>query len=292
MATLGHWARQRGLNVVHISPDKDMLQLIQTGVHVYRPQRGSFYTEEDLLSQYGVSPSRWTEYQALLGDVADNIPGVPGIGVKTAVALLNRFSCLEDMCTALCIPENEASIPSIDPQLSGTLQVEPPGLQVLTEALRGVRSSPRKIWNGLQTISKERLLLYRNLVTLRVDVPIEGFHGGEFSNSNPVTEQNDDKTSTNQCQLHFSPSKDSSRSVPAHSEKEDSSSSSFLVSQLGEYRALACRRYLVEGKPVTSATMRFRGEKQYCDSMFQTLGPSFVKALNTFRFNYGFLDMD
>ena len=79
MATLSRWARARGLNVVHVSPDKDMLQLIEPGVHVMVPWSREMVGADEVESRYGVPPKQLVDLQSLVGDRADNVPGVAGM---------------------------------------------------------------------------------------------------------------------------------------------------------------------------------------------------------------------
>ncbi len=84
-----------GYNVTIASADKDLLQLVQDElVQVYDPIKKKFLNTLDVIDKIGVKPLQVTDYLALIGDVSDNIPGVPGIGPKTAVNLLNKYENL------------------------------------------------------------------------------------------------------------------------------------------------------------------------------------------------------
>ena len=83
--------------VILVTADKDALQLIGPRVKVYNPHKddGVLYDVEQVVERYGVGPDRMVELMALMGDKVDNIPGVPGIGEKTAAGLMRRFGSLE-----------------------------------------------------------------------------------------------------------------------------------------------------------------------------------------------------
>ncbi|MES2200826.1 MAG: DNA polymerase I [candidate division FCPU426 bacterium] len=102
MATLATWGEKKGLDVVLMSSDKDLLQLVGEKVHVYRenPMGGSLYGAKEVVARYGVPPDRITDLLGLMGDAADNIPGVPGIGEKTAAKLLGEYGSLEKVLKA------------------------------------------------------------------------------------------------------------------------------------------------------------------------------------------------
>ncbi|HLD40683.1 MAG TPA: DNA polymerase, partial [Candidatus Omnitrophota bacterium] len=93
-------ARTSGLDVVIISSDKDLLQLVEDGVSVFDPRKdkeGFVYTEEEVKARFGVSPRSLLDIFALTGDPTDNIPGVKGIGEKTALGLINEFSGIHNL---------------------------------------------------------------------------------------------------------------------------------------------------------------------------------------------------
>ncbi len=93
-------AKDRGLDVVIISSDKDLLQLVEDGVSVFDPRKdkeGFLYTEEEVKARFGVGPKSLLDIFALTGDPADNIPGVKGIGEKTALSLIREFSGIQNL---------------------------------------------------------------------------------------------------------------------------------------------------------------------------------------------------
>ena len=73
------------------------MQLYRKNVRIFDPMKNKFITEEDILSKFGVDPSKVIDVQALAGDSSDNVPGVPGIGVKTAAELINKYGTLEKL---------------------------------------------------------------------------------------------------------------------------------------------------------------------------------------------------
>ena len=85
------------MEVVVVSADKDLMQLIRDGVEYYDPMKDKFYGPEDVKEKFGVYPERVVDVQALAGDSIDNVPGVPGIGLKTAAQLINEFGSLEEV---------------------------------------------------------------------------------------------------------------------------------------------------------------------------------------------------
>lgn len=99
IATYAKNALAKGLNVVVVSADKDLMQLIQDGVELYDPMKDKFFTREDVLEKFGVYPEKVVEVQALAGDSIDNVPGVAGIGIKTAAQLINEYGSLEELLT-------------------------------------------------------------------------------------------------------------------------------------------------------------------------------------------------
>ncbi len=97
LATLAGQAAGRGNDVYIVSSDKDMLQLVDGHVKVYDPMKDRVLDEEYVKERFGVPPQRVTEYMALVGDPIDNIPGVKGVGEKTAKELLKEFHSLDEL---------------------------------------------------------------------------------------------------------------------------------------------------------------------------------------------------
>ena len=88
---------QKGAKVTIVSSDKDLMQLFKKNVRIFDPMKNKFISEEDVQNKFGVSPTKVIDVQALAGDSSDNVPGVPGIGVKTAAELINKYGNLETL---------------------------------------------------------------------------------------------------------------------------------------------------------------------------------------------------
>lgn len=93
IATLAHLGIKQKLDVVVVTSDKDMLQLVDEHIQVYNPYKddGVFFGREQVKEKFGVQPEHMVDLLALMGDSVDNIPGVKGIGEKTARQLMNEF---------------------------------------------------------------------------------------------------------------------------------------------------------------------------------------------------------
>jgi len=150
IATVTTWAVEKGLAVHLISSDKDLLQLVRDGggttsnstggvsVHMVDPLTMERKTEADVVHKWGVPPSKLGDLLALVGDATDNVPGIPGIGPKTAASLLKEFDSLE------CLLSQVNSSSTIS---------------------KGRKEKVNEF--------KEQAILSRKLVELRVDVPPE-----------------------------------------------------------------------------------------------------------------------
>ena len=88
-----------GGKVTIVSSDKDLMQLYKKNIRIYDPMKNRFINNDDIEKKFGVPPSRVIDVQALAGDSSDNVPGVPGIGVKTAAELINKYGTLENLLT-------------------------------------------------------------------------------------------------------------------------------------------------------------------------------------------------
>ena len=88
---------KKGAKVTIVSSDKDLMQLFNNKVRIFDPMKNKFISEEDVQNKFGVDPSKVIDVQALAGDSSDNVPGVPGIGVKTAAELINKYGNLEKL---------------------------------------------------------------------------------------------------------------------------------------------------------------------------------------------------
>ena len=127
---------KKGAKVTIVSSDKDLMQLYRKDVRIFDPMKNKFISNEDVKNKFGVDPDKVIDVQALAGDSSDNVPGVPGIGVKTAAELINKYGDLETLLkSADEIKQNKRR-----------------------ETLRN---------------NKDKALISKKLVTLKHDAPIE-----------------------------------------------------------------------------------------------------------------------
>ncbi|MDR1480011.1 MAG: DNA polymerase I [Planctomycetaceae bacterium] len=146
LATVARLVSERNGNCVIITSDKDCRQLISPQVSLYNLRKQIFYGAENLLADWGIRPDQVVDYQALVGDKTDNVPGVQNVGAKTAAELLNTFNNLDSI------------FDNID-KITGQKKQE-------------------NIKNG-----RELAFLSKRLVKLRDDVPIEiDWKNSEFTN--------------------------------------------------------------------------------------------------------------
>jgi len=136
IGTLALQAAGKGLDVYMVTCDKDFMQLVGTHITIFNPSKNEAITAESVRERYGVPPDRIIDLFGLMGDSSDNVPGVPRVGEKTAIALLAQFGSLDETL-ARC---DEISKPSI-------------------------RSSIME--------NRDLALLSRKLVTIKTDVPLE-----------------------------------------------------------------------------------------------------------------------
>lgn len=97
IATLSCQAREAGGRVTIISSDKDLMQLVGDGVEMLDAMKNRRIDRDGVFEKFGVFPDRVVDVQALAGDSVDNVPGAPGIGIKTAALLINEFGDLESL---------------------------------------------------------------------------------------------------------------------------------------------------------------------------------------------------
>lgn len=136
IGTISRKAAEEGNRVFIVTADKDMLQLVDANIRIYDPMKERVLDADYIKEKFGVGPERVTEFMALTGDAADNIPGIKGVGEKTAKELLSNFGSLEDLLD--------------HPEL------------IKRERLREMVSSSREI-----------VLLSKKLATIDTSVPIE-----------------------------------------------------------------------------------------------------------------------
>lgn len=105
IGTMTTKAREEGIEVRIFSGDKDLFQLLTEEVTLLYPRRGitdkEFITAGSMKEKYHLLPTQWADFKALKGDQADNIPGVPGIGEKTALRLLSQFEAVDNLLERL-----------------------------------------------------------------------------------------------------------------------------------------------------------------------------------------------
>ena len=97
IATYARRARQSGIEVTIVSSDKDLMQLVGEGISMLDPMKNREIGPEEVVEKFGVGPEKVVEVQALAGDSSDNVPGVPGIGIKTAAQLITEYGDLETL---------------------------------------------------------------------------------------------------------------------------------------------------------------------------------------------------
>ncbi len=97
IATLACRAREAGGACTIISSDKDLMQLVGGGVVMLDAMKNKVIDYDGVVEKFGVAPERVVDVQALAGDSVDNVPGAPGIGIKTAALLINEYGSLEEL---------------------------------------------------------------------------------------------------------------------------------------------------------------------------------------------------
>lgn len=145
MATLARMSREVGFSCVLASVDKDICQLVSDtppSTQLWDAQKEILYDEAGVLERLGIAPCEVVDWQALVGDGVDNLPGIKGIGAKTAQTLLRHFGSLEAMYARL---EEVANLP-----------------------MRGAKSTMQRLREG-----REQAFFTRQLVQLRTDVPLD-----------------------------------------------------------------------------------------------------------------------
>ena len=136
IATYAVQARAAGATVRIVSSDKDLMQLVGDGVVLYDTMKDREVGEPEVLAKFGVTPDKVIEVQALAGDSVDNIPGVPGIGVKTGAQLIEEYGDLDTLL-----------------------------------ARAGEIKQPKRRQNLIEFADQARIS--KELVTVRQDVPVE-----------------------------------------------------------------------------------------------------------------------
>ena len=136
IATYAEKILEQGSKVTIVSSDKDLMQLYKKNIRIYDPMKNKFISEDDIFNKFGVKPDRVIDVQSLAGDTSDNVPGVPGIGIKTAAELINNFGNLEN----------------------------------LLKNIEKIKQTKRR---ETLTQNKDKAIISKKLVTLKKDVPVK-----------------------------------------------------------------------------------------------------------------------
>ena len=136
IATYAKQIVKAGAKVTIISSDKDLMQLVSNKVRLFDPMKSKVIGEKEVIEKFGVKPEQVIDVQSLAGDSSDNIPGVPGIGIKTASELIKKYKTLDNL-------------------------------------LKRAEEIPQKKRKETLIENKDLALVSKKLVTLKEDVPIE-----------------------------------------------------------------------------------------------------------------------
>ena len=136
LATYAKQILKTGAKVTIISSDKDLMQLVSKEIRLFDPMKSKVIGEKEVKEKFGVKPQQVIDVQSLAGDSSDNIPGVPGIGIKTAAELINKYKNLDTL-------------------------------------LKKADEIPQKKRKETLIQNKELALLSKKLVTLKDDVPVK-----------------------------------------------------------------------------------------------------------------------
>jgi DNA polymerase-1 len=136
LATYAKKIISAGAKVTIISSDKDLMQLVSEKIRLYDPMKNKVLGEKEVFEKFGVKPNQVIDVQSLAGDSSDNIPGVPGIGVKTAAELINKYKTLDTL-------------------------------------LKNIEEIPQTKRRETLLANKDKAILSKKLVTLKDDVPVK-----------------------------------------------------------------------------------------------------------------------
>ncbi|MED5578804.1 MAG: DNA polymerase I [Nitrospinota bacterium] len=101
LGSLAQEALKNEFEVLLITGDKDFAQLVNEKIHIWDPMKDEEYGPQEIENKWGISPDKFIDIQALMGDSTDNIPGAPGIGEKTAVSLIQEFGSLDSLLDSI-----------------------------------------------------------------------------------------------------------------------------------------------------------------------------------------------
>jgi DNA polymerase-1 len=136
IATYAKQIIESGAKATIISSDKDLMQLVSSKIRLYDPMKSKVLGEKEVVEKFGVKPNQVIDVQSLAGDSSDNVPGVPGIGIKTASELINKYKTLDIL-------------------------------------LKNAKEIPQNKRRETLLANKDKALLSRKLVTLKNDVPVK-----------------------------------------------------------------------------------------------------------------------
>jgi DNA polymerase-1 len=136
LATYAKQIVEAGAKVTIISSDKDLMQLVSEKIRLYDPMKNKVLGKNEVFEKFGVKPNQVIDVQSLAGDPSDNIPGVPGIGVKTAAELINKYKTLDVL-------------------------------------LKNINEIPQNKRRETLLTNKDKAILSKKLVTLKDDVPVK-----------------------------------------------------------------------------------------------------------------------
>ena len=182
LGTLAKFGKKQGLDVTILTGDRDSFQLIEPGISVRMPRtkmgktETEDYTEEKIQAEYGVMPIQLIEVKGLMGDASDNIPGVPGIGEKTALELIKRYQTIDQIYESI---ENEETTLTLKPKVKEKL-IENKELAYLSKTL-GTIDTDAPIEKDLEALRKkewDKEAVYELFAKLRFNRYMEKFNLG------------------------------------------------------------------------------------------------------------------
>lgn len=197
IGTLARQAEHAGYDVVIVTGDKDMLQLLTPHVRIYDPVKDKWSGDAECVAKFGVGPGRVVEVMGLMGDASDNIPGVKGIGEKTAMKLIAQFGTIEELLRrldevtparikALLTEQAENArlsrkLATIDTQSPvefhpDSYRIKPPHDEQLTDLLRELEFT--SLLKSLQSSPKQQELTTQDIAAIEDEAAAQRFVDG------------------------------------------------------------------------------------------------------------------
>ncbi len=194
IGTLARQAEQAGYDVVIVTGDKDMLQLLTPHVRIYDPVKDKWSGDAECVAKFGVEPARVVEVMGLMGDTSDNIPGVKGIGEKTAMKLIAQFGTIEELLRRLdevtpariktLLTEQAENarlsrkLATIDTQSPvefhpDSYRIKPPHDEQLTDLLRELEFT--SLLKSLQSSPKQQEMKAQDITTIEDEIAAQRF---------------------------------------------------------------------------------------------------------------------